>query len=990
MNPTQIHRPAGILTTLPPDTLVLRGFSGEEQLSRPFRFLADLSSTDPSIDFDRMVGGPACIQLEIPGREDPRYFHGIVSRFVQIPGDVGEVRYQAEIVPWLWLLTRTADCRIYQEQSVVEIVEDVFRRFGFTDFRLRLSRPYRKREYCVQYRETSFDFVNRLLESEGITYFFIHSRDKHLMILADSPAGHAFEPGYEVVGWHPAEASSAVTQSIRRWVFEKQLQPSTYVHTEYDFTKPRADLRAAASFPGSVPGHEWEVFDYPGEYQDLDDGETYANLRAEELGAAQDVFLGESDARGLAAGFTFQLENHPRRDQNEIYLITGLRLRFDQSAYITGGRDSEPSYQCDFSCLPAKRPFRPRRITRKPIIHGEQTAVVVGAAGKEIEVDDYARVKVHFFWDRHNRYDESASCWLRVSQPWAGKGYGGMNVPRIGVEVIVGFLEGDPDRPIITGRVYNKATMPHASNAGRDGKPGNSKPTGIQQAAVMTSFKSESTPGGGGSNEITMNDTAGAEGLFLKAQKDEVHKVGNDREDEVGNDEKRKVANNREREVGVNEKVKVGANQDLTVGVNQTASVGANQDLTVGVNQTASVGVNQSLTVGVCRTQTVGVAENILTGVIQTIVTGLVQLEAVGIMRAEAIGLIRYSLVGLNDSLTVGNNRSVTVGNNLAVSAGNDFIVEAATNAGLKAGAKMVIECPDITLKGAGGFIRIDAGGVTIWGTKIKLNCAGAEAGSLAPPEAAAGGPASSGSSGSSPGSAAPSAPPAAGAATPPSPVTNVLTELGVPPNTAAVLGDLAGGTLPSKESILAAMPSLREVVDKIPKDRIPEPLRSVIGPLASIATGSPEEIKKELEVLRKKAVEEAKKRLEQALKDRLGGGKKPKKEGTPHPPNPPGTQTPPRPVDPPISSGNTTIIKNPAPTGGDTVRLRRRPGTSSTEPPPPPDSTDTARFRRSPSEPTRPDPKPPTDTGGSGSSPTQRFRRPKPGGEGTGEAPKP
>lgn len=973
MTPTQIHRPAAILTTLPADTLVLRGFSGEEQLSRPFRYLADLSSVDASIDFDRMVGGPACIRLEMPG-QDPRHFHGIVSRFVQIPGDVGEVRYQAEIVPWLWLLTRTADCRIYQDQSVVEIVEDVFRRFGFTDYRLRLSRPYRKREYCVQYRETSFDFVNRLLESEGITYFFIHAKDGHQMILVDSPAGHASVSGYESVKWHPAHSSGAIPESIRKWVFEKQLQPSTYVHTEYDFTKPRADLKAAASFPGSVPGHEWEVFDYPGDYQDLDDGETYANLRAEELGAAQDVFVGESDARGLAAGFTFQLENHPRRDQNQTYLITGLRLRYDQSAYITGVRDSEPAYQCDFSCLPAKRPFRPRRTTRKPVIHGEQTAVVVGAAGKEIEVDDYARVKVHFFWDRHNRYDESASCWLRVSQPWAGKGYGGMNIPRVGVEVIVGFLEGDPDRPIITGRVYNKATMPHSSNAGRDGKPGNIKPGGIPDAAVMTSFKSESTPGGGGSNEITMNDTAGAEGLFMKAQKDEVHKVGNDREDEVGNDEKRKVANNREREVGVNEKVKIGTNQNLDV----------------GVNQTATVGVNQSLTVGVCRTQTVGVAENILTGVIQTIVTGLVQLEAVGVMRAEAIGLIRYSLVGLNDSLTVGNNRSVNVGNNLSVSAGNDFLVEAGANAGLKAATKIVIECPDITLKGAGGFIRIDGGGVTVSGSKIKLNCAGAEAGSLGAPEAAAGGAASGGSGGSAPGSAASSAPSAPGVATPPSPVADALTKLGVPPNTAKVLGDLAGGTLPSWESVGAAMPSLKDVVAQIPKDNIPEPLRGIIGPLAGIATGTPEEVNKELEALRKQAVAEARKRAEQALKERLGIDKKPAKDSSPPPASPSGSRPPANPADAPTSSGNTTIIKNPASAGGDTIRLRRRQAASPTEPQTPPETPDTSRFRRPPPQASQPDPKPPGDAGGSGSSQTQRFRKPKPDGGSPGDSSKP
>jgi type VI secretion system secreted protein VgrG len=583
MSATQVHRPAAILTTLPTDTLLLRGFTGEEQLSRPFRYLVDLSSKDPAIDFDSVVGQPACIRLELAGRE-PRHFHGIVSRFVQIPGEVDEVRYQAEIVPWLWLLTRTADCRIHQEQTVIEIVEDVFRRFGFTDYRLRLSRRYRKREYCVQYRETAFDFVSRLLESEGITYFFEHAEQEHLLVLSDSPAGHGPFPGYDTVRWHPAGATTPVPETIRRWVYEKQLQPSTYVHTEYNFTKPRADLKAAARFPGAVPGHEWEVFDYPGEYEHLDDGETYANLRAEEFGAAQDVYQGEGDVRGLATGHTFELTDHPRRDQNQSYLITGLQLKFDQAAYLSGARDAEATFECAFSCLPAQRPFRPRRITRKPVVHGEQTAVVVGAAGKEIEVDDYARVKVHFFWDRHNRHDESASCWLRVSQPWAGKGYGSMNVPRVGVEVIVSFLEGDPDRPIITGRVYNKATMPHASNAGRDGKPGNAKPSGIAQAAAMTSFKSESTPGGGGSNEITMNDTAGAEGLFIKAQRDEVHDVGHDCEE--------KVANNLTTKIGNNSTIDVGCNAQETVGVAKVVQVGDTLVLRAGTSITLQCGAS--------------------------------------------------------------------------------------------------------------------------------------------------------------------------------------------------------------------------------------------------------------------------------------------------------------------------------------------------------------------------------------------------------------
>ena len=341
------------------------------------------------------------------------------------------------------------------------------------------------------------------------------------------------------------------------------------------------------------------MFDYPGTYQKHDEGEHYARIRIEEIQCRHEIQHGEADARGLCAGRIFKLQKFRRKDQNQDYLIVSTTHNIQSEFYESaGGSLADPVYRCSFTLVPSSVQYRAESATPKPRVQGPQTAVVVGPHGQEIYVDDHGRVKVQFFWDRYGKNDENSSCWLRVSQPWAGKGYGGMNIPRICCEVIVDFLEGDPDRPIITGRVYNAGTMPHASNAGRDGKPGNNKPSGIGQAAMTTSFKSNSTPGGGGSNEITMNDAAGSEGLFLKAQKDEIHNVGNDQENTIGN--------NRSTQVGVDSAEKVGNNRTTEVGANSTEKIGSNTVLEVGANAQETVGAAKVVNVGTSLLVTAG------------------------------------------------------------------------------------------------------------------------------------------------------------------------------------------------------------------------------------------------------------------------------------------------------------------------------------------------------------------------------------------------
>jgi type VI secretion system secreted protein VgrG len=482
-----------------------------------------------------------------------------------------------------------------------------------SDVEDRLSGSYKPWTYCVQYRESDLNFIHRLMEQEGIYYYWKHEAKKHTMVLTDNPAGHDPMEGYSKIRFRPEHDGFSGGEDISDWQVHQEVKPTIYALNDFNFQKPKAALLAKSSVPRADHAPSLEVYDYPGEYDEHREGETYARVRIEEHQAQEEIIQGQSDSRGISAGHVFQLTEYPRKDQNRKHLVTAVAYRV-QGQRPESGEGEEFRCEATFEAMDAKRPYRSPRVTTKPIIQGPQTAIVVGPKGQEIYVDDHARIKVQFHWDRYGKRDENSSCWIRVSQPWAGKGFGGMNIPRIGQEVVVEFLEGDPDQPLINGRLYNADSMPHASNAGRDGKPGNTKPSGIPAAAMMTSFKSNSLGGTGGHNEITMNDTGGSEGLFFKAQKDEIHNVGNDREDTVGHDERCKVSNDRVREVGKDETVKVLQNQSISVGNSRSLSVGTDYEMSVkgsvkkkvngsksecvGADVTVDISGGKSLTVG--------------------------------------------------------------------------------------------------------------------------------------------------------------------------------------------------------------------------------------------------------------------------------------------------------------------------------------------------------------------------------------------------------
>jgi type VI secretion system secreted protein VgrG len=504
---TQKNRKIQVFTSLAEDTLLFYRMHGREGLSEPFEYSVELVSEQRSIDPEKLLGEPLTIRLQL---EDGnwRHFHGFVSRFGQHVDLNRFARYHATVRPWLWFLTRTSNCRIFQNQSVPEIIKQVFQDHGFNDFKEKLSGSYATREYCVQYRETDFNFISRLMEDEGIYYYFTHEKDKHYLVLADSGSAHDPFPGYDNIPYHVDTAPTDRTRKdhIHAWTFAREVQPGACEFTDYDFKKPKANLAVKSILKNSHSHAEYELFDYhPGRYMETGIGDNLVRQRIEEHHTRFERGEGKGNARGLAVGCRFKLQEFPRQDQNRDYLVISANYHLLLDEYASGPTIGEEQlFDCSFTVQDNKRPYRAPRSTLKPFVHGAQTAVVTGPAGEEIHTDKYGRVKVQFHWDRYGNKDHESSCWIRVSQPWAGKNWGIIAIPRIGQEVIVDFLEGDPDQPIIIGNVYNADVMP---------------PYPLPGGAVISGMKSN-THKGQGYNEMSMDDTAGNEKITIHGQYD--------------------------------------------------------------------------------------------------------------------------------------------------------------------------------------------------------------------------------------------------------------------------------------------------------------------------------------------------------------------------------------------------------------------------------------------------------------------------------------
>ncbi|HEV2762661.1 MAG TPA: type VI secretion system tip protein VgrG, partial [Pyrinomonadaceae bacterium] len=511
---TQDHRMIRVATPLGKDVLLLQGFRGQEGVSELFRFDLSMHSENRSIALDSLVGKKATVTL-VHDNGKERHINGIVSSFSQGGSSPNFAYYQATIVPWPWLLTRTSDCRIFQNMSVPDIIQKIFQERNLTDFSNKLHGTYTPREYCVQYRETAFNFISRLMQEEGIFYFFQHAADKHTLVLADNldefkPCPNQASARYE------SGAGTGVTQEVvTEWSYGQEVRPGKYAITDFDFEQPTLDLMSSVD---GQDARKFEIYDFPGEFKTKDEGERLVGLRMQEEDTPRLTAAGASTCRGFISGHRFKLQRHYRPDLNKDYVLTNVFHSADAgSNYDPASADSQSlAYSNQFQCIPHTTPYRPRRTAPVPVVHGTQTAVVVGPPGEEIYVDKYGRVKVQFHWDREGKYDDKSSCWIRVSQNWAGKRWGAMFIPRIGQEVIVDFIEGDPDRPIITGRVYNGGSMP---------------PYALPGEKTKSTIKSYSSKGGGGFNEIRFEDLKGKEQIFVHAEKDEDKRVKNDRKE---------------------------------------------------------------------------------------------------------------------------------------------------------------------------------------------------------------------------------------------------------------------------------------------------------------------------------------------------------------------------------------------------------------------------------------------------------------------------
>lgn len=648
-----------ITTPLEGDTFEVLSVRGEEHISAPFRYMVEMGSHDLKVDFTQVLGKP--VTIGITHEDETKHTrNGIVARFTQkIDGD-NHIVYTAEVVPWLWLLTRSSDCRIFQNKTVPEIIKTVFSDLGHTAFKDSLTKTYESREYCVQYHETHFDFVSRLMEDEGIFYFFTHG-EEHTLVLADDMDAHAVCPGLSAaVHFTQFAASWDEEDAVDSCTLEEQVVTREYRMTDYNFETPATKLDVAVDATTPDLAGKPSLMEYPGGYMVKDKGDARAKVRIELHELAMKMIRGGSNSRHFIAGHKFTLSKHFREALNADYVLRSVVFTAEQN-----------DYRNTFIAFPATVPFRPDLTTKKPAIHGYQLATITGKSGEEIWTDKYGRVKVSFPWDSRSTNDENSSCWIRVAQPWAGKAWGTISIPRVGTEVLVSFLDGDPDRPIIMGTLFNAMqTVPYT----------------LPDEATKTAIKTNSSKGGEGFNELRFEDKKGSEQVFIHGEKDFDLRVKNDAKEWYGNDhhiivtknQYNKVSEERHTLVTKDDVTKIDGERHLKLAKDDVAKIDGERDVTITKDD---------------------------------------KLKIAGAMHLTVTGDINEKSDG---------NVSVNAAQNLYQKSGMNHGVDAGQEIHLKGGMNVVIEAGmSVTLKAGGGFIVVGPAGVTISGTPVMINSGG-------------------------------------------------------------------------------------------------------------------------------------------------------------------------------------------------------------------------------------------------------------------------
>jgi type VI secretion system secreted protein VgrG len=554
--------------------LTFRRLSGQEAVGELGVLRVELLSSSAKIDHKKLLGQYCSVKFATSSGA-PRYLGGVVSRFICQGRSEGRetdglYAYVAELRPWLWLLTRRINCRIFENRSVVEVIEAVLKEFSWAHREQRLSESYATQEYCVQYRESDADFLIRLMEGAGIYYFFQHAADHQTLVLADSLSAHTPTSGYDSVPFLEAvNDASRADEVLTNWGTGWDVVSSACALVDYNFQTPAANLASHTRRTDQPWASQLEILDYPGLYGDASAGEAQSKRQLESSQAEHQRYEGHGTARGLAPGSLLKVTGNPLDDDSQQYLL--LRVDHEISTNsIRAGDEGEWLYQCRVTAMPSEVPFRlpPRHPTAR--IEGPQTAVVVAdQENAEIWTDRFGRIKVAFFWDRRDPAAQRVSCWLRVSQSWAGKNWGQWQLPRVGQEVIVSFLEGNPDRPIVTGCVYNAGQMP---------------PDELPSKQTRAVFRTRSTPHGTADNfhELTFEDQKDAEQIYLHSERDFLREVENNDVLKVGFD----------KQTPGNQSISVFNNRTVTVG-DQKAADGS-QAVTVFNNDSLTVGNEQA------------------------------------------------------------------------------------------------------------------------------------------------------------------------------------------------------------------------------------------------------------------------------------------------------------------------------------------------------------------------------------------------------------
>ncbi len=737
------------------ESLQFDSFDGVEELSRMFDGTLVGASLDKAIPLNALLGKSVTIEVELQDKSR-RYFNAHVSEFKQIRRHGRHHRYELRLRPKAWFLSLTKDFRVYQKMSALDIVKSVYSEFGIV-IKDCTTGSHPSLDYTVLYGESYLDFCLRLQEKEGIGFYFEHSMGSHTLVLFDSVNVLSTLPSHATIPYYPPDMAAIPDEEFVSAIHAGQtVNPGKFATREHDFKGPKAYLEVNQPNPRDHELNRYEIYDYPGVYRDLGQGETYGRIGIEELQVNHERCDGETNVRGFAVGYRFNLIKCARADQNREYIIEIAHYHWTDNSYETGAGSEIVEHLTHFTIRPSSEPYRPARITPHPVAYATEVAIVTGPPGEEIWTDTHGRVKVRFPWDRRGPKDQNSSCWVRVATPWAGSNFGAVHIPRIGQEVVIAYVNNNPDHPIVISRVYNGDNMPPWD------LPGNAT-----QSGILT----RSTKGGGydNANAIRFEDKKGEEQLWLHAEKDQLTEVEHDEDKWVGNDRRKTIDRdetnhikrdrtetvdrdetitvhgkrtevvdgneditihsnrtelvnldetitinkNRSERVDLCEKISIGVNREEDVGINEKISIGNNREKSIGKNESDNIGSNWSIKVGKLKLENIGMA------MMQNI--GLAKSVNIGLAYSLIVGMMRNTMVGMIDRLTVGKSRVVSIGEEQEVSIGKTEKRKIGKSRATTVGEKDVLTVGQRLVVDVGQTLILNAG------THMEFNCAGAK-----------------------------------------------------------------------------------------------------------------------------------------------------------------------------------------------------------------------------------------------------------------------